>query len=347
MPLIFRRTILAALSLSATPFVRPAWADTPQRGGTLNFLVEPEPPALSTIANSAGPSTKVSGKVLEGLLTYDLQMAPRPQLATSWSVSPDGLRYSFKLRQGVKWHDGADFTSADVATSIGLLKQYHPRGRGTFANVVTVETPDPQNAVIVLSQPAPYLLSAFAASESPIVPRHLYEGTDPATNHYTNAPIGTGPFVFKEWVRGSHIIYERNPNYWDSPKPYIDRLVVKFIPDSAARTAAFESGEVDIGGESPVPLSEVERLKQDKRIGVETAGYNYSPTVTRIEFNLDNLYLRDLRVRRAIAHAIDRKVILNTVWYGYGIISPTPISPSLAQYFNPTTQSYAYDPRKA
>ncbi len=326
----------------------PAIADTaPKRGGTLNFLVEPEPPALSTIANTAGPSTKVSGKVLEGLLTYDFDMTPRPQLATAWEVSADGLRYTFKLREGVKWHDGVDFTSADVATSIDLLKRYHPRGRGTFANVVTVETPDPHTAIIVLSKPAPYLINAFAASESPIVPKHLYEGTDPATNPHTNAPIGTGPFIFKEWVRGSHIIYERNPNYWDKPKPYIDRLVVKFIPDAAARTAAFESGEVDIGGESPVPLSEVDRLKQNKQLGIETAGYTYSPSVTRIEFNLDNPYLKDLRVRQAIAYAIDRRVILNTVWYGYGVISPTPISPSLARYFSPKTPSYPYDPRKA
>jgi len=347
MPLISRRAAVAGLALGWAAFESAAYAAPAQRGGTLNFLVEPEPPALSTIANTAGPSTKVSGKVLEGLLTYDFDMTPRPQLATAWSVSEDGLRYSFKLREGVKWHDGADFTAADVATSIALLKQYHPRGRGTFANVVTVETPDPHSAIIVLSKPAPYLISAFAAAESPIVPKHLYDGTDPVTNRTTNAPIGTGPFVFKEWVRGSHIIYERNPNYWDSPKPYIDRLVVKFIPDSAARTAAFEAGEVDIGGETPVPLSEVDRLKQEPRLGVETAGYNYSPSVTRIEFNLDNAYLKDLRVRQAIAHAIDRKVILNTVYYGYGIISPTPISPNLKQYYNPATSFYAYDPGKA
>jgi peptide/nickel transport system substrate-binding protein len=319
----------------------------PKRGGTLNFLVEPEPPTLSTIANTAGPSTKVSGKVLEGLLTYGFDMTPRPQLATAWSVSEDGLRYTFKLREGVKWHDGVDFTAADVATSIALLKQYHSRGRGTFANVVAVETPDPHTATIVLSKPAPFLISAFAASESPIVPAHLYAGTDPTTNPYTNAPIGTGPFIFKEWVRGSHIIYERNPNYWDKPKPYIDRLVVKFIPDAAARTAAFESGEVDIGGETPVPLSEIERLKQDQQLAIETAGYTYSPSVTRIEFNLDNPYLKDLRVRQAIAYAIDRKVIRNTVYYGYGVVSPTPISPNLSRYFSPTTPSIPYDPRKA
>jgi peptide/nickel transport system substrate-binding protein len=324
-----------------------ALAAEPKRGGTLNVLVEPEPPALSTIAHTAGPTTKVSGKVHEGLLTYDHDLTPKPQLATSWSISEDGLRYAFKLREGVSWHDGKPFSSADVAASIALLKQYHPRGRGTFANVVTVETPDPLTAIIVLSKPAPYLISAFAASESAIVPKHIYEGSDPATNPKTNAPIGTGPYIFKEWVRGSHIIYERNPNYWDKPKPYIDRLVVRFIPDAAARTVAFESGAVDLGGESPVPLSELERLQKDRKLGVETKGYSYSPSVQRIEFNLENKYLKDLRVRQAIAHAIDRKVVLNTVWYGYGDISPTPISPKLTRFHDASIKGYAFDPKKA
>ena len=319
----------------------------PHRGGTLSFLVEPEPPALSTLAHTAGPSTKVSAKVQEGLLTYDHDLTPKPQLATAWSISPDGLRYTFTLRDGVNWHDGVPFTSADVAASIRLLQQYHPRGRGTFANVVDIETPDRLTAVIVLSRPAPYLISAFAGSESPIVPKHVYEGSDPAANPRVNAPIGTGPFVFKEWVRGSHVIYERNPDYWDKPKPYLDRLVVRFIPDAAARTAAFESGTVDLGGESPVPLSEVERLKTDERIGIETAGYTYSPSVQRIEFNLDNPYLRDLRVRQAFAAAIDRKVILNTVWYGFGVVSPTPISPSLARFYDPSVPAIPFDPKRA
>jgi peptide/nickel transport system substrate-binding protein len=343
---IFRFAILAIAA--ALPFVQAAAAGgQPKPGGTLTFLVEPEPPALVGIAHTAGPTQKVTAKVTEGLLAYDDNLNPVPQLATSWSVSDDGLRYTFKLRAGVKWHDGVDFTSADVAQSIKLLQQYHPRGRGTFKNVVTVETPDALTAVIVLSKPAPYLLKAFAASESPIVPKHIYGDGDPATNPATSAPIGTGPFVFKEWVRGNYILYERNPNYWDKPKPYVDKLIVKFIPDAAARTAAFETGEVDIGGETPVPLSEIERLKGLPQLSFETRGYNYGPSVTRIEFNLSNPYLKDVRVRRAIAHAIDRNVILNTVYYGYGTISPTPISPLLSQYFDPDTPSYEYDPQKA
>ena len=119
----------------------------------------------------------------------------------------------------MKFHDGKPFTSADVAYSIQLLKTVHPRGRNTFANVTEVKTPDPLTAVIELSKPAPYLIKALTAAEAPMMPRHIYEGTDPLANPNGNAPIGTGPYKFKEWVRGSHIIYERNPDYWDAPKP--------------------------------------------------------------------------------------------------------------------------------
>ena len=110
----------------------------PVRGGTLNFVVDPEPPTLVDLTNTAVPTLKVSTKVTEGLLTYDFALHPGPQLATSWSVSADGLQYTFHLRHGVKWHDGQDFTSADVAYSIELLKRVHPRGKSTFANVTQI-----------------------------------------------------------------------------------------------------------------------------------------------------------------------------------------------------------------
>ena len=145
------------------------------------MIIQPEPPVLVSLAHTAGPTTRVSPKVTEGLLAFDLDFKPRPQLATSWSVSPDGLRYRFGLRENVRWHDGQPFTSADVAHSIGLLKQHHPRGRGAFASVTEVLTPDPLTAEIVLSRPAPYLLAALTASESPIVPKHVY-GSRAATS---------------------------------------------------------------------------------------------------------------------------------------------------------------------
>jgi peptide/nickel transport system substrate-binding protein len=344
------RILLKSLALAAALMAGAAAqaADTPRSGGTLNFLVDPEPPVLLGIAHTAGPTTKVTAKTNEGLLAYDFDLTPRPQLATAWKVSPDGLRYSFTLREGVKWHDGAPFTSADVARSIELLKQYHPRGRNTFANVERVETPDDLHAVVVLSKPAPYLLTAFAAQESPIVPAHVFAAdADPAANPAVNAPIGTGPFVFKEWARGSHIVYERNPDYWDAGKPHIDRLVVRIIPDPAARSAAIETGEVDIGGETPVSRGDVDRLRENPQLGFETRGNEYLGSVARIEFNLENPYLKDLRVRQAIAHAIDRNVILDVVYYGQGKIATTPIGPNLPKWSAPETPVYDYDPAEA
>jgi len=346
-------TLVPALApvLAATPAhaqgQAPGAAATPRRGGTLTVLVHPEPPTLTTIAHSAGSSVLVSAKAVEGLLNYDFNLSPQPQLATAWSVSPDGLQYTFTLRQGVKWHDGKPFTSADVAHSIAVLKEYHPRGRATFASVSEVRTPDAHTAVIVLSKPVPYLITALAASESPIVPRHLYAEGKADSNPYNNKPVGTGPYVFKEWVRGSHIVYERNPHYWDSPRPYADRLVVRFIPDAAARSAAIEKGEVQLSPGTPVALSDVERLRAKPGLAFEANGYQYINNVSRLEFNLENPALQDLRVRQAIAHAINRQVLLKTVWYGQGQLIPGPVHPALKKYFVPDLQVLPHDLQRA
>lgn len=337
--------VCAGLLLAAGPGV--ARADGPARGGVLRFLVEHEPSTLVSIAHTAGPTQRVSPKVTEGLLTYDFDFKPQPALATAWSVSPDGLTYTFKLREGVKWHDGRDFTSDDVAYSIKLLKENHPRGRGTYAAVIAVDTPDPHTAVIRLSKPAPYLLTALDASESPIVPKHVYEGTDPLTNKNASAPIGTGPFVFKEWVKGSHVILERNPDYWDKGKPYLDRVVIRFIADQSARSAAFETGELDLAGGPPVPRSDLARVQALPAIGSETRGYEYNGNMTQLYFNFDTPQLKDKRVRLAIAQALDLNKLLELVYFGYGKIAPSPVGPDLKAFVNPAIEPYGYDLKAA
>jgi len=346
-----RRTLLlgGAVLAATGSLLLPAFAGGgPKRGGTLTLLVNPEPSALVNIATTAGAESKISPKVTEGLLSYDFDLNPKPQLATAWSVSEDGKHYTFSLRQGVRWHDGKDLTSKDVATSIALLKQWHARGRSTFANVLEVRTPDPLTAVVVLSKPAPYLLYALAASETPIVPAHIYEvGSDPAQNPNQLAPIGTGPYRFKEWQRGSHVVYERNPDYWDQPKPYIDRLVVRFIPDPAARAAALETGELLLAGENPVPLSDIARVTALPHLAVTTDGYGYNASQQQLEFNLDNSYFSHADVRRAVAHAIDRQVILERIFYGYGIVAPSPISPLVKRFYADDIKPLPFDLNKA
>ncbi|WP_029968784.1 ABC transporter substrate-binding protein [Paraburkholderia graminis] len=323
-----------------------ASAQTPVRGGTLNFVVTPEPTALVDLATTATNVLKVSAKVVEGLLEYDFSLQPKPSLATSWDISDDSRKYVFHLRHGVKWHDGQPFTSADVAYSLQTLRQVHPRAKTTFANVTAITTPDPYTVVITLSKPAPYLIKAFSSSETPIVPRHLYEGSDPLTNPANNAPIGTGPFRFVKWVRGSYIEYARNDDYWDKGKPFLDKIVVKIITDPAARTVAFEDGSIDLSGDTPVPLSDLARLKNSPKLALDSRGYEFQAGVTRIEFNLDNPVLKNLQVRQAIASAIDREVIRKVIFYGYATPLASPIIPS-SPYYDPAPAPYPYDVERA
>lgn len=296
------------------------------------MLVEPEPPTLVALTNCGDPTMLVSAKVTEGLLSYDFDLNPQPQLAIGWSVSVDCREFTFRLRADVRWHDGRPFTSRDVAVSIRLLKDLHGRGRTTFANVSEVRTPDMLTAIIVLSQPAPYLLRAFAACESPIMPAHRYTEGDALEHQNGVAPVGTGPFIFKEWVAGSHITYERNNDYWDSPKPYVDRVIVRFIEDADVKVAAIEDGSIDLAPGTPVPLEWLRRLSANPRLRMVTNGYLYLNQIVRLEFNLDHPEFGKLAVRQAIAHSLRRQTIIDEAWLGYGKVAYGPISPDLKQF---------------
>ena len=323
-------------------------AEPPVRGGQLVIALYPEPPYITSALSTLGPAQVVSGKIFDGLLTYGMDLTPKPQLAESWSVGDDGLLVRFNLRKGVKWHDGTPFTSADVAYSImNVWKKLHARGRSTFANVESVATPDAETVVWHLSKPAPYLLSALASVESQVLPKHLYDGTDPLTNPHNTAPVGTGPFRFAGWERGNYIALERNPGYWDQPKPYLDRIIFRVLPDAAERANALETGEVQLVMNSGVPLSEVARLQSSSEVQVDRTGYGYTAAITSFEFNLDRPAFKDVRVRRAFAHAIDRDFILKNAFYGFGTVATGPVPQSLTQFYTADVPLYPFDPAKA
>ncbi len=312
---------------------------------TLNFAQEQEPSTLNTGVTSAGPVTFTATKIFDGLLTYDFDGKPLPQLATQWQVSEDGLTYRFSLRPGVRWHDGQPFTADDVAFSLlKVWREYHGRGRTTFANVVKVESPDPLTSVWTLSQPAPYLISCLAASESTVLPRHLYESGDILTNPHNVAPIGTGPFRFSAWDRGNRIVLTRNPDYWDKGHPRLDRLVVRFLPDASASAIALETGSVDLVG--AVPFSEIARLKARPSLVVTTQAQSYSPTWTQLEFNLERPALQDVRVRQAIAHAIDRDFIARNV-IGNAEVADSPVPAELTDFHASGLPAYPFDIARA
>ena len=341
MRMVTRRHLVALLALLVAG--SPALAQ-PKTGGTVVLAVKNDTGSLAAINSTS--STATSTKVFEGLLAYDYELNPLPVLATSWSMAPDGLSYRFTLRDGVTWSDGAPFTSDDVAFSILRLKAAHPRGRATFANVAEVRTPDRLTAEIVLSQPAPYLLTALSGSESPMIPRHVFQAVDPAAPPADAQMIGTGPFVLGERVRGSHAVFNRNPTYWDKGRPYVDRLVVRFIADGAARTAALEAGDVDILYQ-PGSLSDVARLKDSAAIAVTVRNYAYTGPQHQLMINLDTPVLKDLRVREAIAHAIDAAALVRVVYQNQAQVSPSAIGVALPTFNDPAIRPRALDVRRA
>ncbi len=348
---VSRRQFLAAPAVLAWPAAQAAVADTapagtPVRGGTLVIGVGREPPVLTSAITTAGPTQTVSGKVFDGLLTYDANLQPQAQLATRWETSADGLAITFQLRPGVKWHDGQPFTSADVAFSVlEAWKKYNARGRATFANVERVDTPSPLTAVLRLSKPAPYILRALSSIESQVIPKHLYAGTDVLTNPRNNAPVGTGPFRFVRWERGRQLMLERNPDYWDTGKPYLDRIVFQQLPDPAAASAALETGAVHLSAE--LPLSELAGIAAKPNLVLHRRTANATAGITGFEFNLERPLFQDVRVRRAIAHAVDREFLLKNVWYGYGTVAQAPIPKPFAEFYTDDVPRYDFDLKRA
>lgn len=318
---------------------------TPVKGGTVTAVVAQEPTSLVSFLDTKTDNRDLSAKITEGLLRYDAQFKPQPLLATSWSISPDGLRYTFKLRQGVKFHDGQDFSSADVRYSLLTQKKLGPRGRITLQSLERVDTPDPHTVVLVLSKPAPFLLKSLSSAELPIVPARRYGDADPLASPNITAPVGTGPFVFEQWVRGSHVILKRNPNYWRQGVPHVDRVVFRFVRDPSAISAAVETGEADIA--QNLSLADLGRLLQKPALKLDASYDAFLNNASFLEFNVENPVLAKAEVRHAIAHAVDRQFIVNNVYYKQAELVNSPIPKVLAGYYDDSNFKYGFDVNRA
>lgn len=343
-----REALLAGGGFGLLALTGCAPAGAGAQNGTLVIGYSPEPPSLTSAGTSAAAVVAIATKIFDGLVTFDRDARPQPQLALSWETAPDALSTTLKLRPGVKWHDGQPFSSADVAYSLTeVWKKLHSRGRSTFATVEAVETPDPLTVVLRLARPAPYLISALGSPESQVVPRHIYAGKDYLTNPAGNAPIGTGPFRFAEWRRGEFIRLERNPDYWQPGAPKLDAIVYKLFSDPAAVAAALETGEIQVTTSGQATLSDVKRIQALPGIRITERDSSFTGALGVFEFNLDRPQLRDPRVRHAFAHAIDKRFLLDKVWHGYGKIEHSAIPAALTAFHDPGVARYDYDPAKA
>ncbi|MCW5729671.1 MAG: ABC transporter substrate-binding protein [Alphaproteobacteria bacterium] len=341
-----RRLLLTACATLALALSIPG-AGAQQRGGTLNVLVQPEPPTLMLGINQQGPVELVGSKIYQSLLTYDFDLKPQPGLAKSWSRSEDGMSYTFKLQENVKWHDGAPFTSADVVFSTKVfLPEVNPRARGVLLHVADVEAPDPHTVVFRMKQPFAPFLGAFVPSNMPMVPKHLYEGTEFRTNPANQKPIGTGPFKFKEWQRGQYVHLVRNEDYWKPGLPYLEEIYFRTLPDASARAFALETQQVDVAGPDTVELFDVSRLAALPFIDATNRGSEFASPLMWMEINHRVAPLNDKRFRQALMYAIDRNFINERIWFGNGKVPNGPVA-SGTRFHAADMKPYPYDPKKA
>jgi len=349
--LLSRRTLLqtSALLLASTAMPSGVWA---QEGGRLVVAADSEPKNLNPAIAASNGVFFIASKVIEPLAeaSFEGEDGLAPRLATSWEGSDDGLSVTFKLREGVTWHDGKPFTSADVAFSaMNVWKPLQNLGRLVFANLDGVETPDDHTAVFKFSKPTPFQLIRNALPVvTSVVAKHIFEGSaDIAADPANNQLIGTGPFKLAEYKPGEYYLLKRNDAYWVEGEPKLAEIVFRILPDRAAAAGALEADEIQLAAFSQVPLSDLERISKVDSIKVYSEGYEALTYQLVVEINHRRKELADLKVRQAMAHAIDKDFVVNTIFLGYAKASTGIVPRDAKEFYTPDTEQYPFDVDKA
>lgn len=324
--LVVSMVLLAGLAAFA------ARAQAPQRGGTAVVLVQADPGHFNPGISTGAHVHAVADSLYNALIELDSDLRPQPDLARAWRISDGGTTYTFTLARGVKWHDGQPFTSADVKfTFEEVLLKHHARTRAGIGQVLAaIETPAPDVVVFKLKKPYGALLQLLNVTEAPILPRHVYQQGGDVQKHPANIqPVGTGPFRFESYRTDQQAVMVRNAEYFKPGLPYLDRLIFRVVPDQAAQSLALMAGEADYVGGIAAP--DVARLAARKDIVVAQSAFGTGGgnCINTLSFNLEKKALADLRVRQAIAHAVDRAQILRDVQFGLGKVPAAPISSGL------------------
>jgi len=315
---------------------KPAYGDTMVEG-TIG-----EPSNLIPLLASDGASHEVAGLVYNGLVKYDKDLNLTGDLAESWEVSPDGLIMTFRLRRGVKWHDGAEFTSRDVLYTyrVAIDPKTPTAYAEDFKQVAKVETPDPYTFRAIYTRPFAPALPSWGMS---ILPAHLLEGKDITRSPLARHPVGTGPYRFKEWVAGQKLVLESFRDYFEG-RPRIDRYVFRFIPDLSTMYMELKAGGIDMMGLTPV---QYRRQTDTAEFLSRFNKYRYpASTYVYLGYNLKNPLFADKRVRQALTSAIDKDEIIQGALLGMGQVAHGPYKPGTWAY-NPHVRDFPYNPEKA
>jgi peptide/nickel transport system substrate-binding protein len=309
---------------------------TPVAGGTLNVALQADPTTLDPLKAGLTAIWKVIEHVNDSVVRVDPGLAPIPGLAESWEISEDGTVYTFNLRSGITFHDGSPFTSDDVLFSwtrvldpataaVNAANFLNVKGGAAFlAGEVTelegIQAPDPQTIVVTLEQPEASFLTILSTAGSLIFSRAFFDANNGDISQVAN---GTGPFIFKDYVPATSVTLEKNPTYWEEGLPYLDGIEAVIASDDTARTGALIQGAVDFI--EYAPLRDVDMLEETD--GIKVAGDELT-NIRYLGINLAREPFGDVRVRQAIAKAIDRTPIIESAVFGHGVGVDTVFAPS-------------------
>ncbi len=319
--------------------------DGPTVGGSITYGMTGDPVIFNPILSTDTPSGFINERVYSGLVRSNENLEMIGDLAESWEFSDDGLVWTFKLREDVKFHDGEPLTSADVKYTYDAIK--HPDYTGVratnFKSVEKIEAPDDYTVVFHLNEPFAPLLTYLSYG---ILPKHIFEQTsikDMKTNEACMEPIGTGPYKYAEWQKGQHIILEANEDYYGEG-PFIEQVIVKFYQDEQVMLAALEKGDIDYMGS--IPVDDIDRVKEEygdrlEFVEVPANGYTY------MGLKQTHPILSDIKVRKALMYGLNRQGIVDDLLQGYGTLMNANIAPVSWAYAEGELEEYAYNPDKA
>ncbi|CQR74397.1 Oligopeptide-binding protein AppA precursor [Sporomusa ovata DSM 2662] len=281
---------------------------------------------------------EINSLIFSGLTAHDKANKIIPGLAKSWSFDKATNTYTFILRNDAKWHDGHPFSADDVKFTLETIM--NPKNASEIASnyedITKIEVVDKDTIKITLKAPNVAMLDYLTIG---ILPKHLLEGKDIATDKFNQFPIGTGPFKMESWDKGQSIMLVKNKDFYEK-EPKIDKIIFKIVEDTKARALQLKSGELDLAQVTPHDAVQFENNKDFVVDVMKTADYR------GIMYNFNNPFFKENReIPNALSYAIDRKAILSSVLLGHGQIAYSPLQ--AGEYNNPNIEKFDYNPDKA